>query len=182
MAEPQNNPNDFKVVTFVNKTDFDFTPEMGSMFDGRPIFGISGEPLIKAGESVVLPYHIGNLLAKNLAKAVMVRRAPTDAAGIPTGVPLWDEAKLDALRQSYLIEQYMEAKPTPITETDRLMQKVEEYKSMVEKLLPKEVIETPEKTDASAYADKADVIAELNKREIKFDARQNKAALEKLLV
>ena len=36
------NPNDFKVVEFINSTDFNFTPEMGCMYDGRPIFGISG--------------------------------------------------------------------------------------------------------------------------------------------
>jgi len=189
MAMPEvSNSNDYKVVTFTNKTDFGFTPEMGSMYDGRPIFGISGEPVITAGESIVLPYHVGNLIARNLAKAVLTRRAPVvDPAGIPTGVPLWNEGSLEELRQSFLTELYTENKPAPVTETDRLMAKVEEYKAMVDKLLPKD-IETPtvEETNpqlgSSTYVDKAEVIAELTKRGIKFDARQNKSALEKLLV
>tara|TARA_R110000868_G_scaffold86958_1_gene243514 strand:- start:5399 stop:5968 length:570 start_codon:yes stop_codon:yes gene_type:complete len=188
MAEPQiQNPNDYKVVTFHNKTDFAFTPEMGSMYDGRPIFGISGAPAINPGESIVLPYHVGNLLAKNLAKAVMTRKAPQDAAGVPTGVAIWNDDSLEALRVSYITEMYSEEKPAAVSETDRLMAKVEEYKAMVDKLIPKqdagEAKTSDPKTDAtpSQYADKADVIAELAKRGIKYDARQNKATLEKLI-
>lgn len=188
MATPENNPNDYKVVTFTNKTDFAFTPEMGCMYDGRPIFGISGASAINAGESIVLPYHVGSLLARNLAKAVMVKRAPTsDQPGIPTGVSLWDETKLENLRQSFLTELYTEHKPAVLSETDRLMAKVEELKNFVEKnISPKSdapVATTEEVGTAtvSAYADKAEVIAELTKRGIKFDARQNKANLETLL-
>lgn len=97
----QSNPNDYKVVTLTNKETFGFTPDLGCMYDGRPIFGTSGASGIQPGESVTLPYHVGNLLALNLAKAAMMRRAPTiDAAGIPTGVPLWDEVKLLALKGS----------------------------------------------------------------------------------
>ncbi len=183
----ENNPNDYKVVTLHNKTDFDFTPEIGAMYDGRPIFGISGEPCIRAGESIVLPYHVGNLLANNLAKAVMVRKAPTiDPAGIPTGVPLWDESSFQTLKSSFLTELYTEAKATPMTETDRLMAKVAELQQFVEKNIgivaetKEEEIELPK--DTTTYSDKADVIAELNKRGIKFDARKSKADLEKLIV
>ncbi len=130
------NPNDFKVVEFHNSTDFDFTPEMGCMFDSRPISGMTGKAGIAAGESITLPYHVGRRLAENLAKQVMVRRAPTvDAAGIPTGVPLWDSVALENLKKSYFKELYSESKPIAQTETDRLMAKVEEYKQMVEKLL-----------------------------------------------
>lgn len=183
-----NNPNDYKVVTLNNKTDFDFTPEIGAMYDGRPIFGISGEPCIKAGESVVLPYHVGNLLATNLAKAAMVRKAPaTDPAGIPTGVPLWDETSFQVLKASYLTEMYSEGKPAAMSETDKLMAKVAELQTFVEKNIgpvegakKEDIIEIP--TDTTTYSDKADVIAELTKRDIKFDARKSKAELEKLIV
>lgn len=200
MAQPEvSNPNDFKVVTFHNKTDFDFTPEMGCMYDGRPIFGISGAPCIKAGESIVLPYHVGNLLARNLAKLAMTKQAPTvDQAGIPTGVPLWGEEKLQALKNTFITDLYTEAKPTAMTETDKLMAKVEELKKFVEtNVSPKvdenvgegkvEVTSAPTDTPTDAkpevmtYSDKADVIAELTKRGIKFDARSSKANLEKLL-
>lgn len=189
MAEMHNNPNDFKVVTFHNKTDFDFTPEMGAMYDGRPIFGISGAPLIKAGESIVLPYHIGNLLARNLAKCVMVRQAPPDMPGIPTGQTLWNDATLGALKASFLTNLYDDVKPVAMSETDRLMAKVEELRKFVETNVAKKdedevepsVTSEPTDTPNGQYADKADVIAELTKRGIKFDARQSKANLEKLL-
>lgn len=181
----QNNPNDYKVVDFTNTTDFTFTPEMGCMYDGRPIFGITGAPGINAGESLKLPYHIGHRLATNLAKQIMTRRAPvTDPAGIPTGVPLWNDEGLEQLKSSFLTELYSEEKPVAVSETDKLLAKVEEYKQMVDSL----IANTPQagvaltNLDAPTYQDKADVIAELNKREIKFDARKSKDELQKLIV
>jgi len=192
----QNNPNDYKVVTLTNKEPFAFTPELGCMYDSRPIFGTSGELGIQPGESVVLPYHVGTLLASNLAKAAMTRRAPTvDQAGIPTGVPLWDDSGLEALKSSYLTELYVEEKPATITETDRLMAKVEEYKAMVEKLIPTDggvVPDDPDKRQdgqqdkesetAKKYQNKADIVAELTKRGIKHDPRLGREELKKLLV
>jgi len=125
-------PNDFKVVDFTNKTDFTFTPEMGCMFDGRPIFGITGAPGINGGESMKLPYHVGQRLAINLAKVAMTRQAPAvDPAGIPTGVPLWDTVKLDSLKNSYLTDLYTQEKPIAQTETERLMKQVEELNKLV---------------------------------------------------
>ena len=199
----QNNPNDYKVVTFINKEAFAFTPDLGCMYDSRPIFGTSGASGIQPGESVMLPYHVGNLLALNLAKAAMTRRAPAvDQAGIPTGVPLWDEVKLGALKASYVTELYVEEKPAMVTETDRLMAKVEEYKAMVDKLIPKQEetassdpTKDPEKepekdqdpattggTAPKAYQDKAEIIAELTTRGIKHDPRSTRDVLKKLLV
>lgn len=187
------NPNDFKVVSFHNSTEFGFTPEMGCMYDGRAINGVNGSPGIDAGEKIILPYHIGNRLAINLAKRVLntSQAATVDPAGIPTGVPIWSTEKLEEMARSYLSDMYAEAKPITMSETDKLMAKVEEYKSLVEKLIPQtnvsaqkveEVIaETTEKVAPQIYQDKAEVIAELTKRGIKFDARSNKANLEKLL-
>ena len=189
MNPVQNNPNDFKVVSFANLEEFGFTPEMGCMYDGRAINGKNGSPGIDAGETVTLPYHIGHRLAVNLAKVAMVRKAGVDQAGIPTGVPLWDAVKLEAMKNSYLTDLYAEAKPIGMSETDRLMAKVEELKKFVQENIPAKV-ESSMQGDASptivadvkvGYADKAEVIAELTKRDIKFDARKNKAELEKLL-
>ena len=188
MANPEvSNPNDFKVVTFKNDSHFDFTPALGCMYDGRPIFGTTGAS-IKVGESVVLPYHVGNLVAKNLAKAVLNGQAPEkDATGIPTGVPLWSEDGLQKLQKSYLVEMYTEEKPTAMSETDRLMAKVEEYKAMVEKLIPKSEMDKVEGAPQESpeapvtYNDKSEVIAELEKRKITFNARLSKSNLEKLL-
>lgn len=177
------NTNDLKVVSFTNPTDFTFTPAMGCMYDGRPILGMTGAPGINAGESMTLPYHVGHRLATNLAKIVKIRQAPSiDAAGIPTGVPLWSADDLEQLKNSYLTDLYSESKPVAMSETDKLMEKVEEYRKMVENLMAN-TTQTP-LTDSSngLYQDKADVIAELTKREIKFDARKSKSELEKLIV
>jgi hypothetical protein len=188
------NKNDHRVVTFTNKTDFAFTPELGCMYDSNPIFGKSGTS-VEAGESVVLPYHIGNLLAKNLAKQAMMKVAPEDAKGIPTGEPIWSEDSLEAKRSSYIEDMYEEEKPTTMSETDKLMEKVEEYKGMVDKLLtdqeknesgkddsPEKTTEEKDENEPVVYQDKADVLAELDKRGITHDKRKGKVELEKLLV
>lgn len=186
------NPNDFKVVDFTNRTSFDFIPEMGCMFDSRPIFGISGFQGIKAGESIKLPYHIGHRLAVNLAKVMITQGAPsTDAAGIPTGVPLWDAKRLETLKDSFITDLYSEAKPIAETEIDRLIKRVSELNKLVEEnIVNKQPItaldsntsaDTATDATGSVYKDKAEVITELTKRGIPFDARSGKATLEKLL-
>lgn len=181
------NPKDFQVVSFANLESFGFTPEMGCMYDGRAINGKNGSPGIDAGETITLPYHIGHRLATNLAKVAMVKQAPaTDQPGVPTGVPLWNDTKLESLKNSYITDLYAEAKPIGMSETDRLMAKVEELKKFVEQNVPLKTddsgkdINVPS-TPQTGYSDKAEVIAELNKRNVKFDARKNKAELEKLL-
>lgn len=213
MNQPSSNPNDFKVVELHNSTDFDFTPDMGCMFDSRPISGVRIAAGIAAGETVMLPYHVGHRLAVNLAKAVLTRQAPkVDPQGVPTGVPLWSAERLEELKNSFLKDKYSEAKPIGMTETDRLMAKVEEYKQLVEKALAQPgavptapaptpapatapvapapsatdpVANTPEVKDPEVpkvvFQDKAEVIAELEKRNIQHDKRKSKADLEKLL-
>ena len=192
MSETVSNPNDYKVVAFHNSTDFRFTPDMGCMFDGRSINGITGEPGIDAGETMTVPYHIGHQLALNLAKVSITKSAPLlDAAGIPTGVPLWDDQRLLKLKNSYLTDLYVEEKSKVMSETDKLMAKVEEYKKMVEDLVVSKKEEVPAvvhapvvqaSTGPMTFADKSDVLSELTKRGIKFDARKSKAELEKLIV
>lgn len=187
------NPNDYKVVSFHNSTGFGFTPEMGCMFDGRAINGKNGSPGIDPGETVILPYHIGHRLAINLAKRVLNTSpsATVDKAGIPTGEPIWSEARLNELALSYVKDVYTESKPAAQSETDKLMAKVEEYKKMTETLLAKVGGELPkveasptqtEPTSPVAFQDKQEVIAELEKRGVVHDKRKNKAELEKLLV
>lgn len=180
---PQNsNPNDFKVVSFHNSEDFDFTPDLGCMFNSKAIHGQKGTG-ITSGETFTLPYHVAQQLALNLAKAAMTRRAPAvDQAGIPTGVPLWDLTKLESLKNSYLTDLYSEEKPTAMTEVDKLMAKVDELNKFVKDNV--QVKDTPSnevKVESKVYQDKAEVLAELEKRGIKHDKRSNKETLEKLL-
>jgi len=183
---PISNPNDFKVIDFTNKTDFDFTPEMGCMFDSRPIFGISGANGVKSGESIKLPYHIGHRIAVNLAKVKMMKSAPTDAAGIPTGVPIWTPEAIEALKDSYITDLYTEQRPIAETEVDRLMKKVEELNKLVHSsIVQPQTISTAnvekDNSEVITYKDKQDVMAALEKKGIKFDARASRSDLEKLL-
>lgn len=191
------NPNDYKVVSFHNKEVFDFTPDLGCMYDGRAVNGASGAPGIQAGETVILPYHIAHQLAKNLAKRVFNTSpaATVDPAGIPTGVPVWNETKLNDLKLTYLKDLYTEAKPIMQSDTDKLLAKVEEYKSMVDQLLGQKNSKLTEekvsevvpelsgspKITKEGYQDKQEVIAELEKRGIPHDKRLKKVDLEKLL-
>lgn len=196
------NPNDFKVVEFHNTTDFDFTPELGAMYDSRPLF-------VGSGERRQFPYHIGHRLAVNLAKAVLIKGAPLHDpnANVPVGVPLWGDEKVRALESSFITELYMDEKPIIQSETDRPMSRVVELEKLfnakqAEKPLdaPREQVksvaellgaETPVKDESvevikipakKVYQDKQEVMAELEKRGIIFDRRQKKENLEKLLV
>lgn len=185
MNQPISNPNDFKVLEFVNSTDFDFTPDMGCMYDSRPIFGMSGFAGIKAGERLSLPYHVGQQLAINLAKQSLVRNAPPhdpkDAN--PVGRPLWSDESLELLKDTFITELYTNEKPVAMSETDKLIAQVAELNKLVRDNLP-QVNQPGEVTasgDSSVYKDKAEVIAELTKRGITFNARESKAKLEQLL-
>ncbi len=178
------NPNDYKVVSFHNSTEFGFLPEEGCMYDGRPINGKNGSPGIDAGETVVVPYHIGHQLAINLAKKMLNKEAPADAAGIPTGVAIWDTAKLEGMKNSYLKDLYVEEKPMAMTDTDKMMAKFEEYqKEMLAKIEKIENNSTSpsEVKSAGDYQDKKQVIEALEVRGIAHDKRKSKEELEKLL-
>ena len=129
------NPNDFKVVEFFNHTDFDFTPELGAMYDGRPLF-------VGSGEKRQYPYHIGKRLSVNLAKAVLIKGAPVHNPGDnnPVGKPLWSDEGIDKLANSFITELYSEDKPIIQSETDRLMAKVAELEKMMNEKLGKNEI------------------------------------------
>lgn len=180
MNEQHSNPNEYKVVSFHNSTDFRFTPEMGCMYNGRAVNGADNEPGIAAGETRLMRYDMGQQLALNLAKAVMLRSAPKiDVANAPQGVSLWSEDGLQKLKASFVSEVYSEERPKAMSEADMLFQKMEELNKLQAKLEQK--LGEVETTTNSNYQDKAEVIAELEKRGIQHDKRKNKAELEKLL-
>lgn len=190
------NANDFKVVEFFNSTNFDFTPELGAMYDGRPLF-------VGTGQKKQFPYHIGHRLATNLAKAVMVKGAPLHdpTSNNPIGTPLWGDEGLNRIKNSFLTELYTDEKPIAQSETDRLMARVAELEKQfqtkltkdnaegvakpavqsVQEIVASELSKPEAKVESKIYQDKAEVIAELDKRGIVHDKRQNKANLEKLL-
>jgi len=158
----QNIANDYKVVSFRNPESFDFTPEMGCMYDGRPINGSSGRPGIAAGETKMLPYHVGWRIAANLAKQVLLRKAGNkpelDAQGnaMPTKA-IWDETALDSLKASYIEEMYSEGAPAKQSETDRLFERIAALEAMVKGASPEAATETVATRGATVAADPATV-------------------------
>lgn len=167
------NPDEHKIVRLTNRTDFDFTPEMGARYAGNPY-------VIPAGRSLLMPKPAAKLLAKHLARQVFLKGAPIRDASQTDGKgsdrPLWTDESCQSLADTFLSEEYEEERAIPRTPAEVIAAKIEELNKLID--------ETPSSTEvvpAGGYLDKAEVIAELQKRGIKFDARLNKAALEKLL-
>lgn len=179
------NPDEYKVVRITNRTDFDFTPEMGARYAGVPY-------MIPAGKSLLMPKPAAKLLAKHLARQVYLRNAPIRDASQTDGKgsdrPLWTEESCLKFAEQFLSDEYEEEKKAPQTEAEIIKAKIEELNKLTGSTVtftPTAVTSTEVEADpvtaTPTYMDKAQVIAELEKRGIKFDARQNKASLEKLL-
>lgn len=167
------NENDTKIVRITNITSFDFTPEMGAMYDGRQF------PL-RAGESKLYPFTLGDHFATHLARQILLRKAPIRDAkeldGKGSDRPLWDETVIIELKKKIMTEVYEEVKAPLQSPTDVMVAKVEDLNRVAAEV--PDVAQVP----TNGYQDKAEVITELTKRGIKFDARKSKADLEMLLV
>ena len=163
----QNDAN--KIVRVTNISNFDFTAEMGAMFGGVPYF-------VPSGKSLLMPMPVGKHLAMHLARQIMLRKAPTrddkELDGKGSDRKLWDAVGVDELVAKIVTDVYEEERPVAQTEAQILANKVEE----LNKNTPPEV-----PVVISTYKDKAEVIAELVKRGISYNARNTKVALEKLL-
>ena len=132
----QNRANDYKVVSFHNSESFDFTHEMGCMYDGRPITGQEGALGIAAGETKMLPYHVGFQIAKNLAKQALISRANSrplkDELGNPMPLQaIWDDVALENLQRSYITEMYSEDRPAAQSQTDILFERIAKLEALV---------------------------------------------------
>lgn len=173
------NENDYKVVTFKNISDIDFTPVLGAMFDSKPIFGKTKEGCIAAGEELYFPYHVGKRLAINLAKHILLKRMPLPEVGkgdpsqLGSSASITDE-KIDEIVSKILVGEYAEEKPMKETETELMMKKFEELNKTVEALKGTKVA-------SEGYQDKKEVIEELERRGIEHDKRKSKDILEALL-
>ncbi len=158
-----------RVVTFTNIADFDFTPQLGAMFGG-----IGHE--VKTGEVKLFPWDLADHLAGALAKQMFLKKDrsaikydPNDTTG-GLGAVLWTDDQIAEVKSRILGEPIIGEKKVVMTEAQETAAKVEE----LNKLEPE--------VSATGYKDKAEVILELQKKGITFDARQSKATLEKLLV
>lgn len=176
------NENDLKVVRISNISDFDFTGDLGARYGGRDFF-------VPAGGSILAPFTVGDHLATHLARQILIKKAPirdskeTDGRG--SDRPLWDDQVIIDLKKKILSEVFEEERKPVLSADDQMAARVAELNRVVPP-------ETGGNVDASSitptdggteipYRDKSEVIAELTKRGIAFDARSNKAKLEDLL-
>lgn len=177
--------DDFKIVKFTNISDFDFNGARGARFDGR-------DYLIPAGKSMLVPKPLGEHLAKHLAQAILISKAPirTEAElnGKGSDRPLWDEDAIKTLKKDILSIAYTEEAPAVKSKGEILQDKVNDLnKSLVEpeaenvEAVGIEVETKSTENGEVVYKDKKEIIAELEARGVKFDPRATKATLEALL-
>lgn len=166
--------NEFKVVRFENISDFDFTGELGARYGGK-------DYPVKAGEAKLFPFVLADHLATHLARAILIKKAPIrtekELDGKGKDTPLWDDTVIADLKKKILVEVYEEERKAPLSESDIMSQKV----AALNEVTKDPELDTQEDANVLGYQDKSEVIKELEKRNIKFDARQSKANLEKLL-
>ena len=177
------NESDYKIVRITNISDFDFTGELGARFGGRDFF-------VPAGGSLLVPLTVGDHLAMHLARQILIRKAPSRDANQVDGKgsdrPLWDDAIISELKSKIMVDVYEEEKKNPLSEVDRLAAKVAELNKVVAPdaggnadasgLVPAE-----DNNSGIVYKDKAQIIEELRKKGVSFDARASKDKLEELL-
>lgn len=172
------NENDTKIVRFRNIFDFDFTPEMGAMYGGIPYF-------VPAGGSLLCPKSLADHLATHLARHSIINKAPirdeNELDGKGKDRPLWDDQAIERIKVQLMTEAYTEELPAVQSDAEIMAARVRSLQeSFPEDDAPKKV-EPAVVSAPTVYADKAEVIAALEKRGIKFNARLSKATLEKLL-
>lgn len=181
------NNNESKIVRVTNISNFDFTGELGARFGGRDYF-------VQAGKSMLFPFIIGDHLATHLARQILLKNAPvrdvSQIDGKGSDRPLWSDGSLEELKAKIMTDVYEEETTAPVSEADRLAQKVADLnKAEKEETLAaggnadaSSIVPAEETTGASiTYKDKAEVIAELKKQGKTFDARASKSKLEELL-
>lgn len=184
------NDKEYRIVRITNIAPFDFTGELGARFGGTNF------PIL-AGESKLFPLYLGEHLAMHLARQIIIQKAPirdekqTDGKG--TDRPLWDEAGIKELTKKIMVEVYQEDKPPIVSEADAIVNRVKDLNKTVAGM-EEENVKTPagnvqfagamdeNQSSDVVYQDKGEVIAELDKRGIKYDPRSSKAMLESFLV
>lgn len=157
------------ICTIKNIADFDFTAALGAMYNGRSY-------LLKAGETLVAPEPAAYRMAVNLAKAMLIKKCPPPTIG--TGddrqtLGSFTDEDIEKIIPLIIIDTTREEAAPKLDESARIAARIDELNKRLNEM---------ENVPAGAVGGKAEVIAELEKKGIKFDRRQSKAALEKLLV
>lgn len=161
-----------------NGIGFDFNGDLGARFDGRDFF-------IPKGGSLMCPKSVGDHLAKHLAQAIRLKYNDTSKGQKGDGkdvLPLWNDDVIKTLVEKMVSSVTTEERPAIKTEGQLMEEKIKELnKGAGESEEGEEAIPTSSEGEEPTYKTKADIIAELEKRGITFDARAGKATLEALL-
>ncbi len=188
------NQNEAKVVRLTNIFDFDYTHAYG------------GVPYqLRAGETLLFPFAIGDHLATHLARQAIIRKAPTrdDNADDGRGGEskrsdrhLWDDKAIEELKARIIKDAYVEERHAQLSPAEEYKRKFEELNKQFPDMAPKVEGTNPPPTDndhvadgaeqfpaadGNVYKDKAEVIEALTKKGITHNPRASKANLEKLL-
>lgn len=171
------NENELKIMKVTNISDFDFNGENGARFDGH-------DYLIKKGEFLRAPYGVALHLAKHLAQAILIRKAPIrdekQVNGRGVDVALFNEENVKKLIDLIMSEDGMD---------EKLAAKKSEGELTKEKIAALNNSTSSDSNDAddskipetTTYKDKAEVIAALTEKGIPHDPKLPKAKLEELL-
>lgn len=168
-------PNEGKVVMFTNITDQDFSHPWG----GHPYF-------VKAGETVPLPFYLGDHLATHLARKILLAtdkgaraydpKDLTNANGL--GTPIWNQETENQMKAKILGDTFTQEAMRPKSEHELLREQVEQLKKLFEE---RQLSNVAPPTSLDGYKDKGEVIAELKKLGQPVDARKSKDKLEEQL-
>ena len=183
-AEQKAQADSARIFRVTNPFDFEYTHAWGGVPYTLPV----GKPLL-------FPFPLADHLATHLARQAIIRKAPmrdaTETDGKGTDRPLWTDEKIAEMKKSIMVEEYREEAAPVLTENEILAKKIDELNKRFDDMGGNKSVEDDEETtttagdpviaDASTYKDKAEVITELEKRGITFDARASKAKLEELL-
>lgn len=179
---------DLKIVRVNNIYDFDFTGELGARFAGRDF-------LIPAGDSLLVPLSVGEHLAKHLAQAKLIKDSEGRVAQPGDDLKqLWSDSTIAKMMAEIITDERTEPKKAVKSADDLMEEKIKELNNIKDEG-EEEVVDTPatpseeestseevkEEPVKIVYKDKAQVIAELKKKNITFDPFSTKAVLEELL-
>lgn len=201
---PQN--NDFKIVRFTNIAPFDFSSEMGAMYGGQPYFVPSGKSLLMP---LTVGDHLATHLARQIIIQKAPIRDEKELDGKGSDRKLWDPKHIEDLKAQIVSQVYEEEQQAPKTRDEMLRAKIDELNKQFPEahlqngaptappppapaptpsvvpaatvVAPTAPTTPPADTGPKVYQDKAEVIAALKAKDIKFDARKSKSDLEKLL-
>ena len=159
---------DLQIVKVTNISNKNFTADSGARFNGR-------DYSIPAGKSLRCPQTLGEHLAKHLARMIFMQNA--EISGKQNELAIWSEEDEKNLINKIISFEEMEESIQHKTADDILKEKVMQLNQDV----GEEVLEINDKNGNVVYNDKAEIIAELEKRGITFNPRSSKSVLEELL-